>query len=259
MHGFTDDIIRAVKEGDASKMHDLIRTQGVSPDTCDASGWSLLHYAILYRQRPLSYELVKLGANVEAQNHDGKRPLHFAADEGQIAISRLLLEKGASCDPGDNDGVTPLHLAAKNGHEDMVALLIEKGAKPGTAKTSSGRKPLHAAACMGHLKIVGLLLAAGADIDARDGHGWTGLHWAVMRKENTPEMVRLLLAQGADPTLQDSLMGRMASELCQNEEIKAILAEAERTWDDPERRAREHAKMIRRLARKGRVPKGPSL
>ena len=53
----------------------------------------------------------------------------------------------------------------------------------------------------GSLPLLDLLLAHGADVDARDPHGWTPLHFAA--QEVLPEMAARLLARGADVNAQD--------------------------------------------------------
>ena len=53
----------------------------------------------------------------------------------------------------------------------------------------------------GSIGLVGLLLESGADVNARDNHGFTTLHFTA--QEDLPEMARLLIAKGADVDARD--------------------------------------------------------
>ena len=59
--------------------------------------------------------------------------------------------------------------------------------------------PLHYAASRGDSLCVTLLLEQGANPNAHDSDGITPLHWAMLARVPSPEVVRLLLAAGADP------------------------------------------------------------
>ena len=58
---------------------------------------------------------------------------------------------------------------------------------------------------------VGRCLLEGAEPNARDGYGWTPLHFAV-RDSKTSEVVQVLLDAGTDPSARDGY-GRTASDL----------------------------------------------
>ena len=62
--------------------------------------------------------------------------------------------------------------------------------------------PLIRAAQAGHSEMVRLLLANGADVNARDAGGGTALIWAC--NDDHIDCVRLLLAAGADPNLRNN-------------------------------------------------------
>ena len=67
--------------------------------------------------------------------------------------------------------------AARNGRLEPVRALLQNGANV-DARDGDGYTALHWAAGNGHLETVRDLLGDGASVDARDGDGYTALHWA---------------------------------------------------------------------------------
>lgn len=114
------------------------------------------------------------------------------------AISRLLRENPELCEPGAfGSDEPPLHYAvfySNRGPEAVGALL--DGGMPVDWKDERGRTALHLASKAG---IVERLLLAGADVNIQDADKKTPLHSAI----GYPEIVRLLLEHGADPTVRN--------------------------------------------------------
>ena len=112
-----------------------------------------------------------------------------------IDAVKALLSRApiASLSTADEELWTPLHSAASSGRSPaavalLLSLLSSPSAKDGAAaaaaasaadpRTSGKRTPLHYAASKGHAEIVRVLLAAGADPAAADGTGARPLHRA---------------------------------------------------------------------------------
>ena len=72
--------------------------------------------------------LLKMGADVNARDEDGKTALHNASQSGYTEIVRLLLDNGADVNAKDNYGRTALHNASESGYTEIVRLLLNNGA-----------------------------------------------------------------------------------------------------------------------------------
>jgi ankyrin repeat protein len=87
---------------------------------------------------------------------------------------RTLLAHQANPNRASQDGATPLHRAVIGNHADIIALLVSKGARINQADVN-GMTALHYAACVdgGSDQVIKALLAAGADPLRKDKEGKT--------------------------------------------------------------------------------------
>jgi hypothetical protein len=74
--------------------------------------------------------LLNRGADINTtRTDDSWTPLHTAVDSECIEVVRVLLEHGANLDAEDKQGRTPFTLAKENGYNEIMKLLSEHGAQ----------------------------------------------------------------------------------------------------------------------------------
>ena len=128
--------------------------------------------------------LVAKGADVEAKDKEGRTALMKAATRGDVGVAGALVDSGANVNAVDNNGSTALLYSLdpeNNAHADEIATL------PGRRAEITRR----------------LLAAKSLDVNAQNNDGETALMRAV--RLGSPELVKSLLAQHADPNRSDVL------------------------------------------------------
>ncbi len=162
-----------------------------------------LNIAAVYGPAEMVTLLLDAGADIEMPDRNGLHPLHNAAVSGRKDIVALLLKRGAVVNSKDKQGRTPLlSFAASAGSSiDIPKLLLTAGANPEIEETVDQLRAIDFAAINGEVELAKLLLSAGADVNHRQGGFWgeTALMHAVFH--DRPDVVRLLIAQGADVNL----------------------------------------------------------
>ena len=115
----------------------------------------------------------------------------------RAAIKRLLSE-GADLHATDKNGVTALHHAVRFRSPAAVETLVDAGANVNQACKRSGGTPLHRAVTP------------------------TGAPGTAGRREQTIEVIRILLRNGADPNIKNRL-GKTPGDYVKDNEILEIL------------------------------------
>ena len=159
---------------------------------------TLLHIASLLGRSEAVVELLKLGADANAQAEWQRTPLHCACRKGHLDIATELIKHGANLEMKDKKLDTPLHSAALFGFTEIVELLLKNGANV-HAQNVEGSTPLHLA---DNKEIASILIENGAKLNAQDTDDYTPLHMACIRDKI--EVLSLLLSKGADIKMKDS-------------------------------------------------------
>lgn len=148
--------------------------------------------------RKAALETIRAGADVNEAQPDGTRPIHWAVYRVDYEILDALIARKAKVDVTNEFGSTPLAEAAKLADARMVKTLLDAGAKPDTPN-QDGETALMLAIKTGEPRIVEMLIQAGANVNARESfHNQTALMWAAAAPKNAGEIVKMLLAKGAD-------------------------------------------------------------
>ena len=150
-----------------------------------------------------SVEIVKLllaaGADVNVKEaHGGQSALMWAVAKKHPEVVKVLIGQGADVRARSTGGFTPLLFAAQQGNVESARLLLAAGAD--VNETSPDKEsPLLVATASRHAKIAIFLIEKGADLNAVDYSGYTALHYAASGGRNSVELLKALLAHGANP------------------------------------------------------------
>lgn len=145
--------------------------------------------------------LLEDGLSINICDERGFTPLHMAAYKGHLKLTKFLIENGANLEKLNNAKDSALDIAISWGYANIVKLLLESGLSPNFRGSPKKPYPLFTACSSKEIEITELLIKHGADINAyetyEDQTKWTPL--SVVINSNCPELVRLLIQNGATP------------------------------------------------------------
>ncbi|MGD8539919.1 MAG: ankyrin repeat domain-containing protein [Candidatus Aminicenantes bacterium] len=208
----SDEIHDAAKKGDLEKIQKILRENPELLDTPDKSGFTPLHWAVIYGKKDMIEYLIGRGADIKGHREAlrGWTPLQAALFAYNNDVADLLVTHGALNDLDREEGLTYLYQAASSGNASLIDKLVEKG-MPATAQNKYGDTPLHKVAIKGHISAAEALLKNGADIDAKNLKGEAPIHVAELSGQ--AKMVAFFEGEGADtepsifPTLEGPYLG----------------------------------------------------
>ncbi|KAK3299725.1 ankyrin repeat-containing domain protein [Chaetomium fimeti] len=150
------------------------------------------------------HRLLSSGISVQSIDGEGNTLLHVAAWQGMPELIETICDYGHPINILNNYGMTPVCLAAQCGHSDAAARLLARGASA-SLPGPEGCTPLHLSMETTNLAMTRLLIALGASVSARDVLGQSPFHAAA--KYNVPEdIITILVNYALDDNLVTSIM-----------------------------------------------------
>jgi ankyrin repeat protein len=277
---------KAAKAGDYSKVRSLLGSGG-NPDELGVHDWTALMWAANRGHMDIVKTLLDAGANPDLKSkritgntmapYPVSTALREAVDHGHVDIANLLMDRGAKVDQ------TAFAMAAGVGNLDLMQRMLDKGAdvnKPsenpynpsamvvacskGNVETvkwlvSKGadakNAPLKPTLKGGNAELLQLIIEAGADLNQISGHDATSplqhaviLHTYGVRHDPGITLVKLLLANGADPSYAGStgqFSGKTALELLKDRRNRAAARSNDSNFH--EKRRNYEAKHVKKM------------
>lgn len=147
--------------------------------------------------------LIDLGIDVNALDEKKDTALHWCLDdrlEGNLKVLDILLKSPIDKNAKDADGLTPLSVAINKYLPDAAIKIISSGADI-SIPDKDGHTPLMWAARNGLATVTQALLNAKADVAATDEAQCTALMWAA--RGNQKEILIQMIQAGANLNTQD--------------------------------------------------------
>ena len=175
--GAFDDFFKAIVFDQVSVVGNLIY-RGMDPNTPTEKGEPALVFAIRSgAPKTVGFLLKRPGIQIDATNAADETALMLAANANDLVSANLLIQAGASV---NRPNWTPLHYAASKGHTAMMRLLIENDAYI-DAESPNATTPLMMAAYYATPNAVKLMLEEGADPTLQNKDGQTALAMAASK------------------------------------------------------------------------------
>jgi len=154
-------IFNYAKFGHIEPLKLLLDHNGELIHAVDEHGWNLLFWACILRKNDAMFEfLLDRGVKWDVLDVAGNSALHIACRYGNMSLAKRLVELGASVSKKNRLGLTALDMVLSEG---CVIEMSESGNHIGLEELLAKEDPEET-------------------VNKRDDDGWTGLHFAAVRR-----------------------------------------------------------------------------
>ena len=183
----------AVSTGRVDIFEDLLK-RGIRISARDDQGETVLFEVIRRQRMTMLKKLMSLDIDVQVSNDLGQTPLHIAAQSGIINIIKILREAHASHEK-DLLGRYPMHEAVLNGKLNAVKWFYTYDKQSLFTVTDDLHSNLHLAVMTYNIDLIQYLIEEGVDINGLSLNYDTPLHLAV--RHHQIEAIEMLLTHQA--------------------------------------------------------------
>lgn len=142
--------------------------------------------------------------------------LYEALEIGESDLVHKIISEESSLMYGEDEyGFRVVHALASNDNEELARFILEMGIDV-NSKNDEGITALHIAL---YPEIAQLLINHGADVNITDNRGNTPLHIHASDGEETFEVIKVLLSNGADKSIENK-SGKRAYDIAKSREDK---------------------------------------
>ncbi|MDR2403116.1 MAG: ankyrin repeat domain-containing protein [Spirochaetaceae bacterium] len=189
-----DDVWSLLKRGETEKAREFFLGEVTVHDR-NPEGLTPLHVAAEIQSPEMAAFFISLGAEVDAEDNQGRTPLGISAEKMDGATGRVLTGAGADIHHSFNNTTTIAKHGIEVRGEFLEALLVPASLE---SADKEGRTILHLAAAAGNVQSTEMILRAGASVQNKDAAGNTALDLAFSRTdtENYPQTAEKIILAG---------------------------------------------------------------
>lgn len=174
---------------------ETIKTRYKELQSTDASGKSLLFYAILTGRKDVFEDLLKRGIRISARDDLGESVIFECIRRQHMHMLSRLIQEHMDVIQVNDQGQSPLHIAAQSGNIDIISMLRQAHATH--QKDLFGRLPIHEAVYNGKLKALNWFVKHDQQsLFIKTDEGYNLLHFAMLTFNE--DLIRYLIKQGVD-------------------------------------------------------------
>ena len=156
----------------------LLLSKGADVNAQDREGRTALLFAVRAELLSIAETLIMYMGDLDLQDDGGRTPIMLAASKGHIDVLYMLIDRGATVDAANVSGRTALMYACRDGKLAAVEVLLTKGKSDINRSDVRGRTSLMFAAYCNHFYIVKYLISCGVNFKMTDKDGWGAIDWS---------------------------------------------------------------------------------